>query len=251
MEEDRNKGPSERLHDILSGDDEMPGVQSQSPLDQLPRASHSKSPAAQVLTPQTPQTKSEPAPIFKQKWGPPFWTITGGLSLIVNVILIAVLLIILNMLGPIQGTAGNLGTSVLGGLYTNFEKMDRATIQTVIPVEAHIPLNITVPVQTTTQITLAEPVAIQNAQVQINTSGITIDSNARVTLPAGTPLIVNLDFDLPVDTTIPVQIDVPVNIPIADTELHEPFVGLQDVVQPLFCLVDSEASNLDGQAICR
>jgi Ni,Fe-hydrogenase III small subunit len=158
------------------------------------------------------------------------------------------------MLGPLQGltgTASNLGSSILGGLYSNFEKMDRATIKTVIPVDAQIPLDISVPVQTTTQITLSETVNIPNAQVVINTGGLNINSNARVTLPAGTPLTVNLNFNLPVQTTIPVHLDVPVNIPMSQTELHEPFVGLQDVVRPLYCLVEPGASSLDGRLICR
>jgi Ni,Fe-hydrogenase III small subunit len=180
--------------------------------------------------------------------------VTGILSLVVNTILIAVLLVMYNMLGQLQGlqgTASNIGASVLGGMYTNFEKMDRATIKTVIPVDAQIPLDINVPVQTTTQITLAEAVNIPNAQVVIATGGLNINSNARVTLPAGTPLMVNLDFNLPVQTTIPVHLEVPVNIPMANTELHEPFVGLQRVVQPWYCMVEPNAFSLNGQAICR
>ena len=188
------------------------------------------------------------------KLGPPFWTITGILSLVVNGVLIAVLLVLYNTLGQLQnlqGTASNIGASVLGGMYSNFEKMDRATIKTVIPVDAQIPLDISVPVQTTTQITLAETVNIPNAQVVINTGGLNINSNARVTLPAGTPLMVNLNFNLPVQTTIPVHLEVPVNIPMAETELHEPFVGLQEVVRPWYCMVEPNAFSLNGQAICR
>jgi hypothetical protein len=174
--------------------------------------------------------------------------------LVVNVVLIAVLLVLYNRLDQLQdlqGTASNIGASVLGGMYSNFEKMDRATIKTVIPVDAQIPLDITVPVQTTTQITLAESVSIPNAQVVINTGGLNINSNARVTLPAGTPMLVNLNFSLPVQTTIPVHLDVPVNIPMAETELHEPFVGLQEVVRPWYCMVEPGALSLTGQAICR
>jgi hypothetical protein len=173
---------------------------------------------------------------------------------VVNGVLIAVLLAMYNLLGQLQsfqGTASNLGASVLGGLYTNFEKMDRSTIKTVIPVDAQIPLDISVPVQTTTQITLAEAVSIPNAQVVINTGGLNINSNARVTLPAGTPMLVNLNFTLPVQTTIPIHLDVPVNIPMNQTELHEPFVGLQEVVRPWYCMVDPNAFSLTGLAICQ
>jgi hypothetical protein len=188
------------------------------------------------------------------RFGPPFWTITGLLSLVVNGILIAVLLVLYNRLGELQnlqGTASNIGASVLGGLYSNFEKMDRSTIKTTIPVDAQIPLDISVPVQTTTQITLADSVSIPNAQVVINTGGLNINSNARVTLPAGTPLLVNLNFNLPVQTTIPVHLEVPVNIPMNQTELHEPFVGLQDVVRPWYCMVEPGASSVGGQLICQ
>ncbi len=255
MKDDRKKAPGIRLNEILSADKEdknasprdQPQQQTQSLLGQLPRIKQSLG-----QTTQTPHSLLEPASPYKGlKFGPPFWTVTGILSLAVNGILIALLLILLNMLGSLEGTAGNIGSSLLGGLYSNFEKMDRATIKTIIPVDAQIPLNISVPVQTTTQITLAETVDIPNAQVVINTGGLNINSNARVTLPAGTPLIVNLSFDLPVQTTIPVHLEVPINIPMSETELHEPFVGLQQVVQPLYCFVDSNASNLDGQVICR
>ena len=182
------------------------------------------------------------------------WTMTSLISMAVNVVAIIVIIVMIWAYRDIklpEEVNITMVNKLLSGLYSNFEKMDRATIETVIPVDAQIPLDIIVPVQTTTQITLSETVSIPNAQVVINTGGLNINSTARVTLPAGTPLTVNLNFDLPVQDTIPVHLDVPVKIPMAETELHEPFVGLQDVVQPLYCLVDPSASNLDGQVICR
>ena len=294
MDQDSNQEPRKRLRTILSSqDDETEGQpqpqdqpQPQSPFVQLPKrkayAQQKLSPAREVASAQEPAQTSSPAqppPSDSKKivtlqdssqapppappsdstssgfkFGPAFWTVTGILSLVVNTILIAVLLVMYNMLGQLQGlqgTASNIGASVLGGMYTNFEKMDRATIKTVIPVDAQIPLDINVPVQTTTQITLAEAVNIPNAQVVITTGGLNINSNARVTLPAGTPLMVNLDFNLPVQATIPVHLEVPVNIPMANTELHEPFVGLQRVVQPWYCMVEPNAFSLNGHTICR
>lgn len=288
MEEDRNQEPGKRLRKILSSYDaetdpppqSQDQPQPQSLLARLPQrktsaqaANHTKPtpiPATQTIptrvTTQSPPSSPPPGSspqseadkktftLERLRFGPAFWTVTGILSLVVNAILIAVLLGLYNTLGQLQslqGTASNIGSSVLGGLYTNFEKMDRATIKTVIPVDAQIPLNINVPVQTTTQITLSETVNIPNAQVVINTGGLNINSNARVTLPAGTPLMVNLNFNLPVQTTIPVHLDVPVNIPMTETELHEPFVGLQEVVRPWYCLVEPNASSLGGQTICR
>jgi hypothetical protein len=182
------------------------------------------------------------------------WTTASVFSMILNIVLIIVLVIAVWAYRDIklpEGVDISILNNLLSGLYSNFEKMDRATIETVIPVDAQIPLDITVPVQTRTQITLSETVNIPNAQVVINTGGLNINSTARVTLPAGTPLMVDLNFNLPVRDTIPIHLEVPVSIPMANTELHEPFVGLQDVVRPLYCLVDPNATGLDTQLICQ
>ncbi|MCC6300620.1 MAG: hypothetical protein IT314_15130 [Anaerolineales bacterium] len=177
-----------------------------------------------------------------------FWTVTGVLSLIVNGVLIAFLLILLQILGKTPFQPEDQFAGLLGGLYGNFVKMDEATISTTIPVNAAIPLDIVVPVRTTTRIVLADATTINNAHVVINTGGVDIDADAVVTLPAGTPLNVILDFPLPVKTDpnnnpiqVPIQLSVPVNIPLKDTQLHEPFVGLQEVVKPYYCLVEPNA----------
>ncbi|MEO8357062.1 MAG: hypothetical protein ABI621_14205 [Chloroflexota bacterium] len=180
---------------------------------------------------------------------PAFWTIASLMSITVNIVLIAILLIVLNMLTGIQLTANDQFSGLLGGLYHNFVKMDQATISRTIPVDANIPLNIVVPVQATTRITLAETVTIPNAHVRISTGALNIDADAVVTLPANTPLVVNLDFPLNVQNSIPIHLDVPVNIPLNETQLHEPFVGLRQVVEPWYCLVEPNAV-LNGMQIC-
>jgi hypothetical protein len=156
------------------------------------------------------------------------------------------------MLGTIQGLQSygvGQASGLLGGLYSNFVKMDQAKIATTIPVDAVIPLNIEVPVQKTTQITLAETAVIPNAHVRINTGEVNINANAVVTLPAGTPLMVSLNFPLNVQNSIPVHLDVPVDIPLSQTELHEPFVGLQQVVKPWYCLIEPNAM-FNGSQVC-
>jgi len=171
------------------------------------------------------------------------------MSLTVNIVLIVILLIMLQMLGTVQLTANDQVSGLLGGLYHNFVKMDQATIAANIPVDATIPLDIVVPVQATTRITLAETVVIPNAHVRINTGSLNIDADAQVTLPANTPLMVNLDFPLTVRNNIPIHLDVPVNIPLNQTQLHEPFVGLQQVVEPWYCLVEPNAL-VNGVQVC-
>lgn len=214
----------------------------------LPRANGPVSQQRVAPVPAPPAQEPEPRP-SRYKFLPAFWTIASVLSLTVNIILIIILLMMFQMRGAIQQTAGDQVSGLLGGLYTNFVKMDQATISTNIPVDANIPLDIVVPVQTTTQIRLAETAVIENAHVRINTPTMTINANAIVTLPADTPLTVKLDFPLTVQNTIPVHLDVPVNIPLNQTELHEPFVGLQQVVEPWYCLIQPDAV-MNGRQVC-
>lgn len=224
------------------------------PVEQQPAQKPAPLPTEQPAK-QAENTKEKPSMSRKEKLLRALWTTTSVISMTVNIIVVTVLILAFGFLRGFK-LPPNIDifvlNNLLSGLYSNFEKMDQATIQTVIPVDAQIPLDISVPVQTTTQITLAESVVIPNAQVVINTGGLNINSNARVTLPAGTPLDVNLNFVLPVQTSIPVHLEVPVNIPMAETELHEPFVGLQEVVKPLYCLLEPAAvSSISGEPVCK
>ena len=222
----------------------------------LPHRNNSVGPVErETLDPTSPPVPpAEPREPQPRRWQflPAFWTIASVISIVVNVVLIIIILMLFQLFGQVrkmQDYASNQATGLLGGLYTNFVKMDEATISTTIPVDAMIPLNITVPVQTTTQIALAESVTIPNAHVRIATGGLNIDANAVVTLPANTPLTVKLDFPLQVQNSIPIHLDVPVNIPLNHTELHEPFVGLQKVVEPWYCFVKPGAT-VNGLQVC-
>jgi len=215
----------------------------------LPHGNGSDSPRTPISAQPVPASASPEPRGRRFQFLPAFWTIASLMSITVNIILIVILLIVFQMLGVIQITANDKISGLLGGLYTNFVKMDQATIASTIAVDAVIPLNITVPVQTTTQITLAQSATIPNAHVRINTGAVNIDADATVTLPANTPLTVNLNFELPVQNSIPVHLDVPVNIPLKQTQLHEPFVGLQKVVEPWYCLVEPNAT-VNGLQVC-
>jgi len=207
-----------------------------------------------IVAPASARTPPKPAArSMNLKFGPAFWTIASVLSLAINVVLIIILLLVVSNIRQLNINLNNLTkvpVDLLSGLYTNFEKMDRASIVTNIPVEAQIPLSINVPVQTTTEITLIQDAVISGARVRINTSSLNIDAPANVTLPAGTKLTVGLNFSLQVQDDIPIHVDVPVNIPLAKTDLHEPFAGLQEVVKPLYCLVSPAALNLSGAPVC-
>ncbi|RPJ22674.1 MAG: hypothetical protein EHM33_22930, partial [Chloroflexi bacterium] len=115
----------------------------------LPRGNGSPLPPP-VSTQAMPVSSSETEPKTPRfKFLPAFWTIASIMSITVNIILIVILLITFQMLGVIQTTADDQVSGLLGGLYTNFVKMDQATIASTIPVDAVIPLNIVVPVQAT------------------------------------------------------------------------------------------------------
>ena len=166
---------------------------------------------------------------------PAFWTVTGALSLIVNIILIVTLIILGQELFQLKRLVGG---HVLNGLYTNFQKMDEAHIQSNIKVQDNIPINFTLPISQDTVVTLTEPTYISNVMINLNSGGLTINSPANITLPAGTNLPVHLQLDVPVSAQIPITLNVPVDIPLNQTQLHEPFVGLQEVIGPFNGMLD-------------
>ena len=187
---------------------------------------------------------------IRNRFLPLFWTLASILSLIVNVVLIGILLML--WLRPYDQFSG-----ILGGLYNNFVKMDQATIQADIPVQANSPLNINVPVTiptVTANIKLTSQAVITGVGVNITGGDINVNStDATITLPVGTPLSVSIEnltsFVLPVQDQIPVSLNVPVNIPLSQTQLHEPFVGLQEVVRPYYCLLEP-AATVNGVLVC-
>ena len=194
---------------------------------------------------------------------PAFWTVASGISMAVNVVLIAILLVLLQILGRTPFQPDDQYAGLLGGLYHNFVRMDQATIATTIPVTANIPINLNVPVRipkTKVDVTLIAAATIPNAHVVINQPGVAIDAPANISLPVGTQLSVEIDstnpkyppydpFNLPVQSEIPISLNIPVNIPLNQTKLHEPFVGLQEVVRPYYCLVEPNAT-VNGVQIC-
>ena len=195
---------------------------------------------------------SEPKP---RRWRfhflPAFWTIASLISITVNIILIVILLILFQMLGVIQGTANDKISGLLGGLYTNFVKMDQASIQTSIHVEKDIPVNFNLNVSGPTNVTLSQPVTINGALVTVATGGLNIvNARATIVLPQGTLLPINIEnLGVPVNQSVKAVLDVPVNIPLNQTQLHEPFVGLQKVVEPWYCLFEPNAV-VNGVQVC-
>jgi len=230
-------------------------------LEQLPH----RTPSAPVpppavreqKTPEPPKKeKTTPKPAEKRQYhfGPPFWTIASILSLSINLILVVALLALWantqHLIDSIGG-AMNMGNYLLGGLYTNFEMMDRAHITTNIPVQTEIPVKFDLQLNQETNVVLSRDVTISNAYVTVRTESMNItNALATIVLPQGTNLPVTLTLTVPVDQMVPVTLNVPVDIPLKDTQLHDPFVGLQEVVEPFYCLLNPAALNQDNQPVC-
>jgi hypothetical protein len=247
----RRKSPVDRFRSILSdGKKKEEGSEARKPpIVNLPKAKPVELRPAQAAaaTPPTPIPVSARPEINRLL--PTFWTVASIISLTINAILILFGVFVLRELGTLDAT--NLGSGLLGGLYTNFERMDQAHIKSTIPVQTTIPLNMSIPVQTTTGITLAQDVLIQGAHVRINTALFNIDAPASVTLPAGTALNVTMNFNVPVQADVPVALSVPVDIALQDTDLHPAIIGLQDTLKPLYCIVSPTALTLSGGSLCK
>lgn len=214
--------------------------------------------AADPKLPPASLPKRKPATVSSSRFplfGPLLWNVASVISLTVNLILILVLVVLavgLNRYGLSISSMLSMGTELLGGLYSNFEKMDRANITTDVQVNTTIPVQFDLQLNQQTNVVLSQDVTINNALVTVNTGGLNISRAATtIVLPQGTTLPVVLNLTVPVDTTVPVTLNVPVDIPLDETQLHEPFAGLQEVIKPFYCMINSSAVNLDGEPICK
>ena len=248
-EEDRNESPLSRLQRSV-GSGTAPQKAGSVKKEETPKLE------AQKPSPATSAPKSKPKKEVKFKPGeykflPAFWTIASVVSFTVNIVLLIVLLFVLQNFNTIGVAANDLSSHLLGGLYTNFVKMDQAHIRTTIPVSKEIPVQFNLNVSGPTNVTLSEDVSISGALVTVNTGGLNFNSaRANIVLPQGTVLPIFIEnLVVPVDQKVLAELNVEVDIPLKDTELHEPFVGLRKVVEPFYCLLEPHA-EMDGVKVC-
>jgi hypothetical protein len=185
--------------------------------------------------------------LWRGQLGPAFWTTASLISITVNIILVVLLILIGKELFAIKTLVSD---QLIGGLHQNFIKMDQASITTTIEVNDTIPVVFDLPVQTNTVVILTEATRIKGANVNLSTGGLSIRAPANIVLPAGTELPVALNIVVPVNTTVPVKLTVPVDIHLNETDLHEPFVGLQQVVAPYNELLSSPPNSWSDTPLC-
>lgn len=247
-----------------------PGADKNALLNNLPR----KKEAGQKSSTSSPtpmaslEPENIPASDFSQRlnpavgagvsvWYSRFWTTASIISLTINVLMVVVLVVLVISVYRLKldmqkvMSASTALMDLPGGLYSNFEKMERASIQTNVVVDATIPVKFDLQLNQATNVTLSQDVTITNAKVTVNTGGLNItQANTTIVLPQGTVLPITLNLTVPVDKQVPVTLNVPVNIPLSATQLNEPFIGLQDVIKPIYCVVNPAAVDMDGQPIC-
>jgi hypothetical protein len=186
---------------------------------------------------------------------PAFWTIAALISLVVNVVLIALLFGLGREMFKIKSMVGD---GLLGGLYTNFQKMDAAHITTTINVTDTIMVTDTIlvkfdlPLKQDTVVVLVQDTPVNQVPILLN--GVWVPAN--IVLPQGTELGIALDLSVPVETTVPVnlkvpvQLQVPVDIAMNQTQLHEPFQGLQGVIGPYYNISTDLPSTWEDISLC-
>ncbi|MDR3575667.1 MAG: hypothetical protein P4L50_17545 [Anaerolineaceae bacterium] len=182
--------------------------------------------------------------IRPEKIGPAFWTVSSIISMVVNIFLIAVIILLGRELFSLKQILSN---QLIGGLYNNFVLMDQASIHTTIPIDTTVPAKFNLTLDKDTIVTLTKNTPLEHATVSLATGGLTINSApTNIILPAGTNLPVHLKMVIPVDQKIPVKLNVDVNIPLNQTDLHTPFVGLQNVLKPYSTLLDQAPDSWHG-----
>lgn len=128
--------------------------------------------------------------------------------------------------------------ATLGDAMTAIEGLQRARIQTTIPINQQLPISLQVPVnqQTAVQTTAAVPL-VAPATFTLPGGGGQINGSVALSLPQGLELPVNLNLTIPISATVPVQFDVPVDIATQDTELADDFEQLRALVEPAAKLI--------------
>lgn len=174
-----------------------------------------------------------------RKIGKFIWRFMVIFSFIVNLVLIIVLLGLGLLIFEIKN---NIAQPLVQGLHSSFVGLDDATIDWTIPVHDNIALDMNIPLKTRTTVVLASEIPLK-VDATINLNGQVVPVNVALSLPAGTPLDVYLDLNVPVKQTVPVDLNVRAVIPLKQTQLHDVADNLRLLFEPLAVALDNLPSN--------
>jgi len=186
----------------------------------------------------------DPRPLFVQL--PTLWKAMILTSFVVNLLLIALVIGIAYFFWSWRPTISGTALEAKGFARGNVaelrdvvQQLQAAHIKTTIPLNQPLPLKglgVVVPVSQEPTVTLVDPVPLnlEGADIDLGAGNRLRAQNIALVLPAGTPLKIKLDMQIPLDdVTIPIKLDVPVDIAMADTELAPQFRRLGNVVDRL------------------
>ncbi len=165
-------------------------------------------------------------------------------SFIMNFALVIILLFVVYLIFHIKN---GIAEPLVDGLHSNFVGLNDAQIETTVIVNDEIPIDFELTVEDTVVVVLAEPAVIDNvpARFDIIGGGGSITGTVDITLPAGTPLTINLTLLVPVSQQIPVVLNVPVDIALNETQLSIPFTNLRQLFEPYVKMLDNLPSDWD------
>ncbi len=174
-------------------------------------------------------------------WWNTFKNVAILFSFIVNLILVIVLAVIVLQIFQIKS---GILEPLVTGLHSSFVGLDQAHIITSINVKDSImvadtiPVKLNIPLQQNTIVTLTQAVPLRANTSFTLRDGTTLNGTVNLSLPAGMQLPVSLNLNVPVDSTLPINLQVPidlkvpVNIPLSETQLHDPFNKLRTLLDP-------------------
>jgi hypothetical protein len=183
-------------------------------------------------------------PLFVQL--PTLWKAMIITSFVVNLILVAVLIGAGYFYWQWKSEIATTTVGVQGFAHDNVaelrdvvQQLQAAHIKTTIPLDQPLPLKglgVIVPLHQEPTVTLVDavPLNLEGADIDLGAGNRLRAQNISLVLPAGTPLKIKLDMQIPLDdVTIPIKLSVPVDIAMANTELAPQFRRLGNVVDRL------------------
>ncbi len=174
-------------------------------------------------------------------WWQGFMNVAVLLSFIMNFVFLIVLIILVILIFDIKR---GLVQPIVDGLHSSFVGLDQSTIISTVKVDSAVPVDLMIPLQTNTTVTLTGDVPVRaNATFNLPGGGGTINGSVSIVLPTGLNLPVSLNLIVPVHDHIQVKLDVPVNIRVQDTQLHDPIDQLRSVLEPFVRLLGNLPNN--------
>ena len=191
---------------------------------------------------------------YQGKFLPAFWTVACIFSLVVNIILIAALISFGHNFFKLKALVSD---GLVNGISNNLALMDKAHIVKNVPVETtvrlqdNLPVVFELPLNQNTQVTLVSDTDVSGTTL-INLAPVPLD----FTLPAGTPLQINLDMTIPVSQSVPVDITgqvsllVPLDLAVDQTDLHQSILGIQSAIEPYKVVLSSSFNSTQEISFC-